>query len=319
MRLGIAVCAGCVDRPGLQQSCPGPPVQTEERAVRTPGARPGTPAQVRETRQAVAERGSGPSAGGTGPSPGGDAGAGTEAGAAGMAGDGTVEPPDPCLGKVCNTPPAADCQSSTQFQSYDTTGTCVAGECSYVPHSISCACSGHMCTTDPCLGLPCATPPAASCKDANTRTSYAASGTCSAGSCSYVATDMACAFGCAGGACKADPCTTGMTCTTPPASICKDASTRTSYATSGTCSAGKCSYTATDSACTGDANKCKAVTAGSQCVACLANADCSNGGTCSSANACVCSARFNGKHCEFQVSCSTALGSRFYIRLRPAA
>ena len=53
--------------------------------------------------------------------------------------------------------------------------------------------------------------------------------------------------------------------------------------------------------CAGDTPKCKTADTGSQCVACLSNADCSNGGTCNSSNACVCSNRFNGKRCEFQV------------------
>lgn len=47
--------------------------------------------------------------------------------------------------------------------------------------------------------------------------------------------------------------------------------------------------------------KCQSSGAAAQCVTCLANTDCSNGGTCSSAGACACSARFNGPHCEFQV------------------
>ena len=53
--------------------------------------------------------------------------------------------------------------------------------------------------------------------------------------------------------------------------------------------------------CSGDTPVCKGSGASSQCVACLGNDDCSNAGTCNSSNACVCSARFNGTHCEFQV------------------
>src|SRR6187402_1704986 len=53
-------------------------------------------------------------------------------------------------------------------------------------------------------------------------------------------------------------------------------------------------------ACSGDTPECKDLGASVKCVACLVDTDCSNGGTCSSANACVCTARFNGKHCEFQ-------------------
>ncbi|HKO49400.1 MAG TPA: hypothetical protein VJV79_16830 [Polyangiaceae bacterium] len=98
----------------------------------------------------------------------------------------------------------------------------------------------------------------------------------------------------------ADLCV-GKVCDSPPAAECKDASTRTTYASSGTCSAGQCSYAPTITGCVGDTPKCKESGSGSQCVTCLADADCSNDGICNSVNACVCSARFNGKRCEFQV------------------
>ncbi|HYQ02519.1 MAG TPA: hypothetical protein VER96_27795 [Polyangiaceae bacterium] len=219
------------------------------------------------------------------------------AGAGGMPDE---PPPDLCIGVKCDSPPASDCLSTTEFQSYDSTGTCTAGECKYVSHSIPCTCKSHACTSDPCASVTCNTPPAVTCKDANTLITYAASGACSAGSCSYTPTETPCAYGCANNACKADPCAT-MVCKSPPAATCKDTSTRVTYTTPGTCSASRCSYGTTDAPCTGDTPKCKDPGNGSQCVACLGNADCSNGGTCNASNACVCSNRFNGKHCEFQV------------------
>jgi len=244
-----------------------------------------------------ANGGAAPSAGGRGATQEGGTTNG-DSGAAGMAGE-TIELPDLCVGKVCDSPPADDCLSGMQFQTYDKVGTCNEGTCSYVPHSIACSCTAHACTTDPCIGIVCTTPPSPICKDANTVTNYAASGTCAGGSCSYTPTNSGCPFGCANGACKADPCGS-LTCVTPPPSTCKDTGTRTTYAASGTCSSGACSYAPANSACSGDTPKCKDSGGGSQCVACLTNTDCNNGGTCS-AGACVCSARFNGKHCEFQV------------------
>ena len=89
-------------------------------------------------------------------------------------------------------------------------------------------------------------------------------------------------------------------CTTPPRSTCKDATTLTSYAESGTCTAGSCSYAAINTACSGATPSCEDSGTSSQCAACLADVDCNNGGTCSSAGACVCGLRFNGSHCEFQ-------------------
>lgn len=220
----------------------------------------------------------------------------------GDAGAGAAADPgeDLCVGKVCDSPPAGECLSGTEFQTYDQIGSCDAGACSYTPHVIPCTCEGEACTTDPCIGLTCDAPPSAICKDASTLTEYAESGTCSAGSCSYAATDTPCPFGCANGACKADSCA-NLTCNTPPGSTCKDAGTRTTYASTGTCSDGTCSYAATNTACAGATAKCKDLGASSKCVACLANSDCSNGGTCNASGACVCSARFNGARCEFQV------------------
>jgi formylglycine-generating enzyme required for sulfatase activity len=101
---------------------------------------------------------------------------------------------------------------------------------------------------DPCKSVICETPPAPICKDPATLTTYAKTGTCKAGSCGYTPQDKACAFGCEQGACKADPCAT-ITCNQPPAAICKDADTKTTYAAKGTCTDGNCGYVASDADC----------------------------------------------------------------------
>jgi len=214
-------------------------------------------------------------------------------------------PPDPCAGKTCDSPPDNDCESSTKFRAYDRQGSCSAGVCSYASQQISCTCQQGACTTDPCLSVTCASSPAQKCKDASTLTQYASSGTCNGGSCSYAASDSSCAFGCANGACKADPCLS-MTCTTQKAAICKDATTKTTFAATGSCSAGTCNYPSTDVSCGGSnlgcsgagvcgvcksdsscgascgacptsARRCKDLGSTSKCVECLVDTDCSPG------------------------------------------
>ncbi|HYQ28551.1 MAG TPA: SUMF1/EgtB/PvdO family nonheme iron enzyme [Polyangiaceae bacterium] len=167
--------------------------------------------------------------------------------------------PDPCSGVSCEQPPATSCTSGSELKTYDQIGSCVEGLCKYTSHLAACTCQAGACNSDPCFGVTCASPPSASCKDPSTRTTYASSGSCSAGACSYPAQDTACVFGCVDGACKPDPCAS-VTCTAPPPAVCKNPSTLTTYAASGTCSAGDCGYVPQDTACAfGCANgACKA-------------------------------------------------------------
>lgn len=180
----------------------------------------------------------------------GEAGAGGDgAGDAGSggAGNGGAPEPDACSDVVCDSPPASDCESPTSFKTYDTVGTCEDGVCSYAYQTIDCYCQDGACRTDPCLAT-CPAAPQPECKNADTLTTYADSDTCMAGVCSYVVTDYTCNFGCSGDACNPDPCE-GVLCLSPPAAHCKNPSTAVSYATSGTCSEGVCSYVPTEVAC----------------------------------------------------------------------
>jgi hypothetical protein len=89
----------------------------------------------------------------------------------------------------------------------------------------------------------CDDPPAQTCIDANTLRVYDAVGECTVGDCNYTPRDIACAT------CPScDPCA-GVTCNMPPAATCANSNTRRTYATSGSCTAGACSYSAIDSAC----------------------------------------------------------------------
>jgi hypothetical protein len=207
---------------------------------------------------------------------------------------------DPCVGVICDHPPPNVCASAGGLTAYDTMGSCSGGTCSYGSQLEACTCVSGACTTDPCVSVTCSNPPTPICSDSNTRRVYAAAGTCSGGSCSYSTTDTACPFGCANGACKADPCL-GVTCNSPPATTCANSQTRTVYASPGTCSGGVCSYSSvslacgsnqqcstgqctvcgtsgacgsTCSACPGSTPRCEVSGSTSQCVQCLSNADC---------------------------------------------
>ena len=150
----------------------------------------------------------GSGASGSGAGEGGAPDAGGAPGAAGGTGD-----TDLCLGVVCDAPPASSCESSTELETYDTTGSCSEGQCSYVSRLIACDCSEDACTSDPCSEVDCDSPPATVCKDRQTLTEYDASGECSAGSCSYAPSETSCEANleCLDGACQCtiDSCGSG--------------------------------------------------------------------------------------------------------------
>ncbi|MBI3182737.1 MAG: hypothetical protein HYZ28_11420 [Myxococcales bacterium] len=135
---------------------------------------------------------------------------------------------------------------------------CVGGVCR---NQVTCA--NNACATDGgdrCQGVSCSTPPAAFCVNSSTLRTFASGGTCNSadGSCSYSSSDVTCAKGCANNACSGEPCT-GVSCTTPPAPFCVNATTLRTYAPSGTCQGSICSYSFNDTGC---ANGCQS----NQCV-----------------------------------------------------
>ena len=147
-----------------------------------------------------------------------------------------------CAGKTrtCASPPASTCKSGSVLAVYLSPGSCVSGSCKYTQKDVTCqfGCAGGACNGDPCSGVSCNSPPNSQC--------YAPQGVCSGGKCSYVTTTGACDDGnsctvndsCQSGTCAGSP----MTCATPPASACKDASTLVVYNKQGSCVGGKCSY-----------------------------------------------------------------------------
>ena len=98
-------------------------------------------------------------------------------------------------------------------------------------------------------GGACNSPPANVCLDQTALRVQVAVGTSNAGACSYDHWDVLCENGCQNGACVGnDPCD-GVMCIKPPMATCSDSATLKSYAASGTCSAGVCSYSSTSTTC----------------------------------------------------------------------
>ncbi len=166
---------------------------------------------------------------------------------------------DPCANVACVTPPASTCVDGKTLESYVPSGTCAAGRCSYDKRRTTCTtrCTNGACENEPCAGVSCTSPPPSTCGSPTSRRSFG-NGTCSEGKCSYPPSDTACTNGCQAGACAGDPCV-GVTCDAAPAAACVDATTRRSYAPTGTCGGGTCTYARTETACPNgcEAGACK--------------------------------------------------------------
>jgi hypothetical protein len=84
-------------------------------------------------------------------------------------------------------------------------------------------------------------PPANACADATNLTVHEPNGTCNQGQCEYASSLVPCPNGCTGGACDGDPCI-GVSCVSPPANSCADATHLLVYESPGVCNAGSCEY-----------------------------------------------------------------------------
>lgn len=154
---------------------------------------------------------------------------------------------DPCVGVVCDAPPSA---------CHEAAGSCVDGVCRYAFDDGASCNDGDTCSTnDRCQagvcsgeGVVCDTPGAATCSDGNTLRVPTAPGSCGAGQCSYGTVDVACSFGCVGGACAGDPCA-GVVCDSPEAPTCTGPKTLRAAKPAGTCTSGSCVYETTSTTC----------------------------------------------------------------------
>lgn len=160
---------------------------------------------------------------------------------------------DPCVGVICDTPPADFCAGTVAVE-FEGLGTCEDGDCSYVPVNNDCTdlgldCLGGECL-DACADVTCDTPPEDGC-DGDDLVAYdAGPGTCAVGECLWdelSRTDCtASGRNCVDGACV-DLCT-GVVCTTRPPRECIGDIAR-SYGSIGTCAFGECSYPPLDEDC----------------------------------------------------------------------
>lgn len=121
-------------------------------------------------------------------------------------------------------------------------------------------CREGMCraqTDTSCANVTCDTPPASSCVNGTTLRSF--SGSCVAGQCQYAPLDTTCATGCAQDACV-DACM-GVSCVTSPQAACTDPNTLRTFAQTGSCAMGTCSYVNTDTTCANgcESGRCKGV------------------------------------------------------------
>lgn len=177
---------------------------------------------------------------------------------------------DPCIGVVCDAPPADTCDENIALTYTDDDGVCFGGECTYFGGQEDCELIGRVCEdaacVDVCGGVVCETPPASFCED-DVVVSYAASGDCVLGLCEYdeVRTDCSVTGGfCNAGACF-DACV-GVDCPEILDPVC-EGDVRVQYAAGdGTCLGGVCAYDTLEEDC---------LIAGERCVAggCVVPAD----------------------------------------------
>lgn len=155
---------------------------------------------------------------------------------------------------TCTTPPNDQC--------YEAAGTCVAGECQYVPKAEATACDDtNLCTESDACGADhvckgverVCEAVAPTCEPDNVSRTYV-DGQCIPidGHCTYTTVDASCQYGCDAGSglCVGDACAT-VVCDQPPS---------TCHLPVGTCSAGECSYALRSAGATcDDGNACTTV------------------------------------------------------------
>jgi hypothetical protein len=118
--------------------------------------------------------------------------------------EGKCSTQDPCLGIICNDPPAQYCEDEDTLITFAATGECTDGFCDYKSKVQACSgsCSNGWCTSDRCVGVTCNTPPADYCLNETSIMQFAETGTClDNGHCSYKGKEHSCPEGCYRGWC----------------------------------------------------------------------------------------------------------------------
>lgn len=147
----------------------------------------------------------------------------------------------------CVSPPEDECADDVSLTRFASTGSCTDGRCEYAQEPERCeyGCDEGKCQTDPCEGQPCDDPPDNSCEDGQLR-AYDPQGTCTDGECEYTSHTISCECS-SSTSCETDPCES-VSCDEPLDADC-DGTTYVTYASSGTCIAGSCSYEKTEKSC----------------------------------------------------------------------
>ncbi len=155
---------------------------------------------------------------------------------------------DPCLGVVCDAPPAPSCDGFVRVTR--AAGTCVEGGCVYDPVRFDCTAENAICVGGACEGgelcdgVTCDSPRAPICVGGRAE-GFATPGVCRAGTCAYEpAVDDCGARGefCIDGACvDEDPCD-ATTCDTPAEPDRCEGGTAVQSIVPGGCLDGVCSY-----------------------------------------------------------------------------
>ncbi len=101
-----------------------------------------------------------------------------------------------CSGVECASPPPPSCFDASTLRTYDVTGACAAGQCSYVSVGHACAhgCEQNRCKDqDLCGGVTCNQPPRSTCSGGKVQT-FGASGSCDpgTGACTYTPLESSC-------------------------------------------------------------------------------------------------------------------------------
>ncbi len=246
---------------------------------------------------------------------------------------------EPCAGVFCDAPPVPRCDDSAHLRIFEaSTGRCSQGSCTYQPTVVDCpgGCANGVCTGNLCAGVTCDSPAPPQCLDAHSVRRFVSPGQCTAGSCTYASADESCANGCSNGACVGDACG-GVVCNQAPADRCVDVKTRRTFAATGVCSGGACTYAPSDQPCGAnetctsgrcvDATGCTATTCSGGCCeanSCVGSAEQTNarcglgGGLCGScgeglrcvSGSCVPSCSVNNGGCSPNATCVESNGSR---------
>jgi len=184
--------------------------------------------------------------------------------------EGLCVTPSPCDGVVCASPPPERCDGAVAV-TFDASGTCTDGTCSYDETQTNCAAVGEVCVGGACLDpnvcnpALCTDPPDTTC-DGDRLISYGEPGTCDGGVCVYSEVEVDCAdsgFICLEGACESPAAACLPTdCATIPEPLCAG-SLRVTYDGVGACEDGECVYPTTVVDCDDLGLMC----AGGECVA----------------------------------------------------